>query len=630
MIICESCFNKYDEKYNICPYCGHYEGEMEQPQYRLSYGTILNNRYKVGKTLGVGGFGITYMAWDTELQRVVAIKEYYYADIVSRAPGTKDVVLAAESYKDIYKSGRDRLLDEAKYVSKIQNKKNIVEVFGYFEENNTAYMVMEYIDGMLLKDIIIENGKLSVEDAVNIISGVCIALKISHKNKILHRDVAPDNIMITADLKTDDSIKLIDFGAAKFQNGEEPIDRVIKHGFAPPEQYEGDSRQGEWTDVYGLGATLYYALTGIKPQDAQKRKEKDSLISPYEVDENIPENVSNAVMRAMALEIHERFSDIDTFRKAIIGKKKVYNLKKYRKIKNRRRIISIVAAILIVVMGGILFGKNYIKQKESVTLKSATISLWIQGNDQDKENAMREASEAFMQAYGNVKINVVSVPNEEYENKLSEALNNNTMPEIFETTENISEYRDKIQDVSLIVKGTKDNVWFYDELFEKAKNRKTVVLGFEMPVFYLNTTKYEGNASNYKDVAQKLGTSGMKECLDKDKFLSGKSVGYSGTSSDYSDIQKALPAQYKMLQMPGALNCVSKYEFAMLDCKGNEEKAAAKFLEYMYSDRAEDIIFVQNNVSALPANKKALELYEHVYTEYKGFFYEIDSYKLSK
>lgn len=629
MIKCESCFKEFNEKYKVCPYCGHYDDAKENPPYRLSHGTILNNRYKVGATLGVGGFGITYKAWDMKLQREVAIKEFYYAEIVNRAPGTKNVILVAKSYKEIYISGYNRLLDEARYVSKIQNKKNIVDVFEYFEENNTSYMVMEYIKGRQLKDVILENGKLCVEDAVNIISQACIALKITHKNKIIHRDIAPDNIMVIGDLKTEPDVRLIDFGAAKFSGGEEPVDRVIKPGFAPPEQYEGSSRQGEWTDVYGIGATLYYVLTGIKPQDSQERKEQDNLLSPHEIDPNIPENISNAVMRAMALEVHERFSDIDRFREAIQGTRKVQNLAKYRKTRNKRKYMGIAVAILIVALCGMLVGQNYISKKKDATLSPAMINVWIVDNgEENKEKALQSVADSFMQAYSSVKVNVVAVSEDGYEEKLLEAKQKKDMPEIFEVVKNNNDIA--VNDVSEPVKISKNSIWFYDELFGCAKNKGIIILGFEIPVFYVNTTQYKGNAGDYKSVINELETSGKKNYLDRGKFLSGENVGYIGTSSDYGDVQKALPAQYKMLQLPGTLNCNGKYGFALSDCRNNEKKAAERFLEFMYSDSAQDIIFIQNNISALPVNKNVLELFEQVYTEYMGFFNEVDSYKLSE
>lgn len=626
MITCESCFREYDEKYDVCPYCGYYEGAEEELQYRLPQGTTLNNRYKVGTILGMGGFGITYKAWDTKLRRVVAIKEFYYADIVNRAPGTKDVVLVANGHRDVFISGRDRLLDEAKYVSRIENKKNIVEVYEYFEENNTSYMVMEYIKGKTLKEFVMENGKLSVEDAVNVISDICIATKIVHKNKILHKDLAPDNIMVTENFR-----KLLDFGAAKLQDGEPSIDRVVKSGFAPPEQYGDERRQGEWTDVYGLGATMYYALTGIRPQDAQDRKVQDKMLSPHDIDKTIPENISNAVMRAMALEIHMRFSDVEQFRKAICGEKKVLSVKEFEKRKKRRRFLSIAAALMIVSVGGLVFEQSYSARKAEAQLQAADITIWIQADDEDeKKNAIKEISDAFMQAYSNVRVHVVSMPDEVYEEKFNEAVRNNTLPEIFEIPENTAGYLDKTQNVSEIVKKIKDDIGFYEDILQLAANKKQLIIGFEMPVMYVNTTKYEGAFDDYEGIIKELGISNTKVYSDKDKFIGGEAAVYFGTSGDYSEIQAALPARYKMVKVTGELKCIGRYAFGLSDCRKNEKKAATRFLEYMYSDRAEDILFVQNNVSALPVNKSVLELYEQVYTEYEGFFNDIDHCYLEK
>ena len=308
---CTSCFEQYEEKFNVCPYCGYYEDMQENPINRLPHGVVLNGRYIVGKTLGVGGFGITYKAWDLKLENVVAIKEYFPSSLVNRAPGSKNIILINNKNEKIFKIGYNRLLDESRYVAKMQGKANILNVNAFFEENNTTYMVMEYLDGIQLRDIVRKRGKITVNEAIDLIANICDALKVVHSEKIIHRDIAPDNIIV----KTDSSgrinkMTLIDFGNSRLSGVNELDEIIVKEGFSPVEQYDNVHRQGAWTDVYAIGATLYYALSGIKPTESRKRKEEDMLIPLHKLDSNIPINLSNVIMRAMAIEEHLRYQNV--------------------------------------------------------------------------------------------------------------------------------------------------------------------------------------------------------------------------------------------------------------------------------------------------------------------------------
>ena len=298
MYRCENCFKEYDDGYDICPHCGYAKGSGKRDVYMLGIGvTLRNGRYIIGRILGNGGFGITYKAWDTVLSRYVAIKEFYPSGIVNRVPGTTQVVLYAQKRKKEYDSQRKRFWDEAVNTksfnhdnSKFNN--NIVDVLDYFEENDTAYFVMEFLDGKPLNTYLKEKGgRLSVEEASGIILKIANALITVHEKGFVHRDVSPDNIFIC----NDGSVKLIDFGAARFTVNEEKVSIILKPGYAPVEQYETVNEQGPWTDIYALGATMYHLLVGEKPDESTNRKIRDDVRPPHVVDPSISENLSNTL-----------------------------------------------------------------------------------------------------------------------------------------------------------------------------------------------------------------------------------------------------------------------------------------------------------------------------------------------
>lgn len=631
MVRCTSCFENYEEKYSVCPNCGYYEDKPENPINRLVHGTKLNNRYILGKTLGVGGFGITYKAWDTKLDNIVAIKEFYPASMVNRSPGTRDIILVDKKAIKVFKIGYNRLLDEARYVAKLEGKYGVMRVNEYFEENNTAYMVMEYVRGVQLRDIIKRNGALDYETARDIIEKVCNALEITHKSKIIHRDVAPDNIMVHSEYKENDCVTLIDFGNARFSGTAELEDVIVKEGFSPIEQYDTVEKQGKFTDIYALGATLYYALTGKKPIEARIRKDNDELVPPHRINSEIPESISNVVMRAMAIQSHLRYQSVEEF-KTDLFKDRVLTVQQYEKKKKRKRTLSILFATVLIALSFAFIARFYMLKREDVHLpKDTTITVWvIEDSTKNKEKAFSDMIKNFEDAYkeDNVKIVLEVIPENEYRTKLEAAIKDNTLPDIFENNSYSDKYVKHTATIKNIVKDVKDDVHFGNDISEMAKENEILIYGFDMPVLYVNTILYEGTVNNYSQVLNELGITDIEKYNNLEAFLSGNEKVYYGYSSDYSKIQVVLPAQYKMLQVEGDLECKYSIGFSISNTSKNEMKVAERLLESMYTDVASDYLFVQNNILALPVNKSELDVYEQTYTEYKGFFEVIDKYIL--
>ncbi len=259
----------------LCEHCGYNENIDNLP-HQLPLGTVLQNRYEIGKVLGQGGFGITYLGWDWKMSRAVAIKEYYPNNLVTRECSISTLVnTSSASSEGQFQANRERFLREAMTLSELDEIPGIVRVYSQFEENNTAYFAMEYIQGMDLRRYIqLMGGRLGAKQTMKILRPVMEALEKVHEAELVHRDISPDNIM----LLPDGSTKLLDFGAAKqvadAEAGKEmsqSTESILKHGFAPMEQYQKKGSLGPWTDVYALCATIYYCLTGQVPPDAPAR-----------------------------------------------------------------------------------------------------------------------------------------------------------------------------------------------------------------------------------------------------------------------------------------------------------------------------------------------------------------------
>ena len=260
------------EHWGICPNCG-YDMRVGSESHVLPAGTVLQGQYLVGKVLGQGGFGITYMGWDVRLNTSVAIKEYYPNGMVMRdCTYSLRVTNCVDISSTLFEGNRKRFLREARSLAQLSHIPEVVHVRNFFEENNTAYIIMEYLSGRTLKDYVRGlHRTLTLQETFKILQPVMRGLSKVHGHGIVHRDISPDNIMLTRE----NGVKLLDFGAVRDVR-EAGVDKeltkstetILKQGYAPMEQYQKKGTLGPWTDVYALCATIYWCLTGSVPPDA--------------------------------------------------------------------------------------------------------------------------------------------------------------------------------------------------------------------------------------------------------------------------------------------------------------------------------------------------------------------------
>lgn len=282
----------------------------------LPEGTVLAGQFIIDEVLGQGGFGITYKATDHKSGEKVAIKEYYPDTMVSRSETT--VIPYTGEREENFKYGLGCFLREAETLAKYVDNDGIVSIRSYFEENGTAYFVMDFVEGVSFDQYIKDKGgKIEYEDAKNVLLPIIDALAAVHKDGIVHRDVTPDNIFITKD----GAIKLLDFGAARYSIGDKSrsLDVVLKHGYAPKEQYTRHGKQGPFTDIYTVGVCFYRAITGKLPVDSIDRLEEDDVVPPSTLGVKIEPHEEDAILKAMAVQPADRFKSMEEFKAALIG-----------------------------------------------------------------------------------------------------------------------------------------------------------------------------------------------------------------------------------------------------------------------------------------------------------------------
>lgn len=314
---CPGCMSAHTTAYP-CPICGWNPESHEASSHHIRPGTLLHDRYYVGRVLGQGGFGITYLGWDTTLDVKIAIKEYFPLSLVTRNPDTMAISCASRQSAGDFDYGLEKFLDEARILASFVNNPNIVSARDFFKEYGSAYMVMEYIDGKDLKSYVEQHGgRISWQQAQDVMMHVMDALADVHNEGLLHRDISPDNIFITAR----GQIKVLDFGAARSALGvqNKSLSVVLKPGYAPPEQYQTRGNQGPWTDVYSIAATLYRCVTGAIPAESLERLEDETLppISAYGVE--VPAVFESAVLKGLSVKVKDRFQSVQDFQSALRG-----------------------------------------------------------------------------------------------------------------------------------------------------------------------------------------------------------------------------------------------------------------------------------------------------------------------
>ncbi len=327
---CPCCFHKTGESAETCPVCGA-KVRARNRSFQLPAGSLIRNGeslYLIGQAIGQGGFGITYTGWDVSLAQRVAVKEYFPADCAARTSKISERVTVTAEREADYRKGLEDFIREARALASFSGVAGIVKVLARFEANNTSYIIMEYLDGIRLDRYIREFGTLSFGDSVRLMTPILRALDQIHK-VIIHRDISPQNIMILQNGEA----RLLDFGAARkyvTDGGTSDLSRlrfgegghfsvILKHGYAPYEQYFEKGDQGPWTDVYGLGATFYYMLTGSAPYDARDRRKEDKLLPPSSLAKDLTPAQDAVIMKALALEPGDRYQSAAELERALNG-----------------------------------------------------------------------------------------------------------------------------------------------------------------------------------------------------------------------------------------------------------------------------------------------------------------------
>ena len=352
--LCIHCMKEKHSADEICPFCGSDPKSADIPPYHLQPFSILAGKYLLGMAIGEGGFGITYIGMDLNLEMRVAIKEYYPNGCAVRNCSESNTVLSySNSAQEVFEKGREKFINEARLLAKCSNLSEIVSVKDFFRENHTAYIVMEYIEGITLKAYLKQNGDhIPAQKTLQMMKPVICSLSKVHDMNLIHRDISPDNIMIC----NNGSVKILDFGGARdyiFSN-EKSLSIMLKPGYAPEEQYRTHGNQGPWTDVYALCATMYRCITGSVPPESLERAYQESLPPIRSISPDCPPAAASAIEKGMSIYPENRFQSMQELYSALYESSQSFSDTPEPQKRSKRKGLKIFLVICLFVIAFIL------------------------------------------------------------------------------------------------------------------------------------------------------------------------------------------------------------------------------------------------------------------------------------
>jgi len=459
-------------------------------------------------------------------------------------------------------------------------------------------MVMDFLHGKTLEDLIEEQGRIQPEEAERIFSELASALFKLQEMGIVHRDVSPDNVFVL----NDGRVKLVDLGAADFPEGAGSYKAVIlKPGLAPPEQYIDDTAADKRTDIYALSATMYWALTGIKPVESTNRLGDDPLKRPSAVVPGIPHRLDNLILRGMSVHPEIRFKNMQEFKKVLLGNRKVSDsigeIRKRKKI----RLVLVILFTALIVTGAFLLFRWVTVMKSNALLNGREIEVWIPYRD-NPETALTVAqrmSEEFLDDYPGVSIVLKAVPVSEYPQKVQKALSSKDgIPALFSYQAAGSPEGGVLSDMTALISETDIDAYRHSANYTDTGK---IPLGFRVICVYEST------------VAKENGTTG-----DLQEFLDGNYRYYVGDSADFSTIQEKMPGCYKVHAVKDEYRaeCLTDLWCVNESADADTQNTAVRLLSYWLGEVGQDILCVQNR-EAMPLNKKELQVYLEVNAELK-------------
>lgn len=612
---------------------------MEQA-YQLAPGTVLHKRYIIGVNIGLGGFGITYKAYDATLRMIVAVKEFYPAGLVNRGGGEKKVGIFSGEKKAEFQKQLARFLEEARSMALFSKEQDIVNVYDFFEENQTAYIIMEYVDAPLLKDEM-KKRRFTPQEAGGYMTAILEALEKVHGHNIIHKDISPDNIFLTGP----DTIKLFDFGAARLEGSERTEAVVVKAGYTPPEQYISQDKQSLSMDIYAAGAVFYEMLSGTKPMDSRDRMVKDEIEELTHLGVQIDDYLQRIIFKAMALDAHLRFQTAGEFKDALVYHKKVrIPEEEMRKNRRMKRILAAVLAVVVLAAGSIVAlnltvfsGRGKI---DVADLEAEELSVWLcVPNEESADALIQTLSESVERVCPQLSVHAEAVIRGEYEDKVQKAAQQGNLPDVFCTDglDGSFVHADTCADLSKLLRTMDVSDYLYFETLQEGGDVYALPTAVQAGILYGSGTKAD-NTYDAVDISDLAGFGSALGYADtEDVFLQFQQTDSPvawivGDMSDMDAVEEvtveAVPSTdfsaVPLVEDGQLVGSMEHWYAVKKSADENRQDAGMTVLSLLLSEGVQSAAYMDNR-DGLPLNRAVLENYqENKLTTYLSFFKEYD------
>ena len=609
---CRKCGKENKESAVFCVFCGcSFELEEEDPMHLKRQTLLANGRYLIKGTMKSDDRVISYRAYDSETETDVVIREYFPKHLVNRMMDDDEVMVNSsilEGQRE-YRDGMHDFTEKARLAKRIPESKNFCKVLDIFEANNTAYVVMELLNGMTLREYVEQRGYNNIpKDIAQIYMNQLLdATELLHNEGLIHCGICPEHIFIC----DDGTLKIIAFEDISLsQRKYAANDFFLNPGYSAPEQYTDEEKAGTWTDMYSVGATLYFLYTGKVPAEGPDRLKKDPLVPLSEVDPSIPNNINAAVLSAMMPVVKERPQTVKDFRKKLENKNgKAPKLNKKRKSKKG----LLVALILLLLFGGGAYGGYYL-WTNGYLVSGNNLTVWLAvSEDADVAKAEKERYEQVFSLYRSkktkMKITVVTVPENEIVEKFLKADAENR-PDLMEVVQPTDELYEQLSDISFL----QDALMSSRDALNVAKKTGNKVFPLSRAISLVLLTP---------DTTTENGVqmSSVKE------FVEGEGKRY--VLCDSSAFRTAKKALYEEIEVSPAENGTVWYSdfFGVNRRSVAQEKEAKALLQYLASSDAQKVLHIQQASDMIPVISSQMNAYFELYPELKFAKDELSDYE---
>ncbi|MCR5121838.1 MAG: protein kinase [Ruminococcus sp.] len=643
---CKICSYNSKNNFNVCPICGYSENRAVECDYMLEPGTVLRNgKYAVVNFIGTSPVDrsvVTYNAWDRVDKRVVELNEFFPSDKVYRDRDGNGMISTADEETTVQMND---LRQSVQLMMTVEKTDSLVEYYDCFDENGTLYFTSEKLEGLSLRNYLATN-RSTPEFAEELMSKIFSAATALHSKKIVHGNICPDQIFLCLG----EQVKLLGLGSSADVRHTQCDEISVNEGFSAPECYTGSGRVTIAQDIYALGALYYMLLVDKVPPAPSERKKFKSPEYPHRLNSRVSQELSCAVMTALALDEKARYKSVEAFMQATQSTKPVKTVEERARRMRILKLSGIYTVMTLLVGGTIITGIMMAARNRVEKVPECKLTLWYKMTDDEEKNERKRymytlAADGFMQEFSTVKITVTGIDAGRYEKELNNA---KKQPNLFEYDDYSTVNGGQLTLNKVYSSKEAKECMYLKEIKESGDQWEYYLpVGFKVPAIFVNTDLAEDYKDSVKDSRDLLnGYDGAVLTDDSNKFANllnvkelngtqdaltiftdGQEPYLAADTVNYFDCFSKLKTKLRVVSCDNdTIPCETGLALGAFNKSRKENRAAIRFLEYMLSSDGQTSLHISGKSGSIPLNSESFDEYADVFPNYKKFFDNQDSY----